>query len=101
MKSYGIKAAYSLVFFKTFYQGAIEELDQYTEHFNVPTYPLDLPGLSGAKRQKCRVNIHAIDPKFEELNQMYWQDNENETAGRESPAEEDYYGTLKPEILIS
>jgi hypothetical protein len=90
LNSYGIKAAYSIMFFKTFYQGAIEELDQYTNELEVPTFPLDIPSLSGAKRRKNRVDIHAIDPKFKELNQMYWEDD-NATPDED----ENYDGTFQ------
>lgn len=70
--SYGIRAAWSQSFHKTFYQNAVESLDEHTEYINVIVWPFAIR--KSSKCVKAYFDVKAIDPEADELCTLTFED---------------------------
>jgi hypothetical protein len=65
-------------------------LDQFTSEFDIPTFPHDDASLTGSNKRQLRpVDMSTIDPQFERLNQMYYEEEEAEDEEGDEDEERD------------
>jgi len=77
--SYGIKAAWSRPFSKTYFQEAVESLDKYTSSFeDIPVLPFN--GRVSNKRSKVAADMHTIDPNVDDLEDLYVEEEERQNG---------------------